>query len=243
MKPDLLQEPQGTLPWYFHINYLLKIGVRIITWMLILFLVIWIYDAVGNRRYASRIYVPEKEQYQIVAFGDSLVEGLGSEHMVGFVGRLEQATGVPIYNAGIRRSQTTDLLDRLETDALQRNPKVVILVVGGNDIVRLIPRETTYGNLEKLFDQLRSRGITVLFPEITSGKLFDDYNRTVQALADHYGVIYIPDALDQVFWTISKKFDPLHPDDAGYELLAQRILPYLQQALIERSITSNEHAY
>ncbi len=217
--------------------YLMHLVVRIILWAVVLHAVLWIYDAVSSNRYASRIYVNRAEQYDIVAFGDSLVEGVGSEDLVGFVGRLEQQLGIPIYNAGNRGDQTKDLLLRIESDVAVYNPKIVIVVIGGNDAVRLTSEEEVLGNLEQLFARLTATGAEVVFGEVTDDVFFKNRNVKIQELAMAYGVHYVPDLMKDVFWTISKKFDPLHPDDRGYELMTERMLPVVQQVLAGLEMT------
>lgn len=208
-----------------------KLLLKIIFYAIVLYILIWMYDAMANRRYASRVYVELQDRYSIVAVGDSLVEGLGSQGVTGFVGLLEQRIGIPIYNAGIRRDQTRDVLARLENDVLVHNPEIVILVVGGNDMLRAVPHDQVLENLELIFKKLQEKNITVLFGEVTDDRLFGNYNQQVRQLAQQYNVMYIPNVMDGIFWTFRYKFDALHPDDRGYQVIADRIEPYLRDAI------------
>lgn len=230
--------PQLNKSWKTHAAYLLRLVVRIIGWGFALYILLWMYDAVGNNRYASRIYIDRADQYEVIAFGDSLVEGLGSENLVGFVGRLEQMTNVTIYNAGRRRDQTIDLVNRFETDVLAYHPKVVIMVIGGNDAVRLIPEAEVLANLEWLFARAQEEGVKIIFGEVTDNTLFGKRNQKIQDLASKYGVYYVPSLMKNIFWTFSKKFDVLHPDDVGYTMMAERIYPVLMQVLAEAGVTT-----
>lgn len=234
-----LHEPQAHASWRSHAEYLYHLSVRIVLWAFALWLVLWVYDAVGNNRYASRIYLDRQSQYDVIAFGDSLVEGLGSEDLVGFVGRLEQQFGITIYNAGHRRDKTGDLLRRLDADVLAYHPKIVIVVIGGNDAVRLTPESEILANLDELFSRLTGAGVTVIFGEVTDDIFFRERNIRMKQLADTYGVHYVPGLMENVFWTISNKFDPLHPDDRGYQLMADRITPVLRAVMESRGISNN----
>lgn len=235
-----IREPKLNDSWKKQIEYLVHLSVRIIMWGLVLWMVLWIYDAVGNNRYASRIYLDKQDQYDVIAFGDSLVEGLGSEDLVGFVGRLEQQFGITIYNAGHRRDKTADLLKRLDTDVLVYHPKIVVVVIGGNDAVRLVPESEMLANVEELFLRLTEAGVSVIFGEVTDNVLYKQRNTQLRLLAEKYGVHYIPGLMDNVFWTISNKFDPLHPDDKGYQLMTDRIAPVLRQVIQEKGIVATE---
>ena len=231
-----LQEPKIQDSWKSHLVYLWKLFQKIVFWIALLAIVFWLYDAVGNRRYASRIYIPAQEHYEVIAFGDSLTEGLGSEDLRGYVGYLEEHTGVPIFNQGIRRNTTTDLLARIDRDVLEHHPRVVIMTIGGNDLIHVTPYETILHNLESLFKKLTDAGITVIFAEVTDNTLFKKYNQQVKSLADRYGVVYIPRTMEHVFWNIRSKFDPLHPDDRGYVTMGERMLPVVQKVFEEQGI-------
>ena len=231
-----LQEPKIQDSWKSHLVYLWKLFQKIVFWIALLAIVFWLYDAVGNRRYASRIYIPAQEHYDVIAFGDSLTEGLGSEDLKGYVGYLEEHTGVPIFNQGIRRNTTTDLLARIDRDVLEHHPRVVIMTIGGNDLIHVTPYETILHNLESLFKKLTDAGITVIFAEVTDNTLFKKYNQQVKSLADRYGVVYIPRTMEHVFWNLRSKFDPLHPDDRGYVTMGERMLPVVQKVFEEQGI-------
>jgi lysophospholipase L1-like esterase len=231
-----LQEPKIQDSWKSHLVYLWKLFQKIVFWIALLAIVFWLYDAVGNRRYASRIYIPAQEHYDVIAFGDSLTEGLGSEDLKGYVGYLEEHTGVPIFNQGVRRNTTTDLLARIDRDVLEHHPRVVIMTIGGNDLIHVTPYETILYNLESLFKKLTDAGITVIFAEVTDNTLFKKYNQQVKSLADRYGVVYIPRTMEHVFWNLRSKFDPLHPDDRGYVTMGERMLPVVQKVFEEQGI-------
>lgn len=204
---------------------------RIVLLGLLLWVVLWAYDAINNERYVARTVIPEKDHYDIIAFGDSLVEGLGAARLNGFVNIIESRLGITILNQGHRGDETADLLKRIDRDVFAYHPRIVILVIGGNDAVHLVPEADFLANTESLFKQLSEHGIVTIFGEVTDNVLFAKRNKQLQALADKYGIIYVPQLMQGVFWTITNKFDPLHPDDAGYQKMADRIIPYLRIVL------------
>ena len=214
---------------------------RIVVLALVLWVVLWAYDAINNERYIARTRVPDKDQYDVVAFGDSLVEGLGAAQLNGFVSIIESRLGITILNQGHRGDETADLLKRINTDVFAYHPKIVILVIGGNDAIHLVPESEFLTNTESLFKQLSDHGVITIFGEVTDNVLYANRNKQLKALADKYGVIYVPQLMQGIFWTITNKFDPLHPDDAGYEKMADRIIPYLQTVLYNKSTGDITH--
>ena len=81
----------------------------------------------------------------IVAFGDSLVEGRGATPGRDFVSLLARRLNTRIVNAGRSGDTTAAALARLDSDVLSRDPKVVIVLLGGNDYLRRVPTEQTCG--------------------------------------------------------------------------------------------------
>lgn len=72
----------------------------------------------------------------IIALGDSLTVGVGATKGNDYVSQLSQKLDVPIINAGVSGITTRDAMARLERDVLSRNPSVVIVWLGGNDILQ-----------------------------------------------------------------------------------------------------------
>ena len=71
----------------------------------------------------------------IIAFGDSLVEGRGATPGNDFVAVLSRRLGVPIINAGRSGDTAGAALSRLDHAVLARSPRVVIVLLGGNDFL------------------------------------------------------------------------------------------------------------
>ena len=80
----------------------------------------------------------------IVAFGDSLVEGIGASSANDWVSLLSHRYAVPIMNQGKKEDTTRSAQARLEHDVLQHDPLLVILLLGGNDIILRIPKKETF---------------------------------------------------------------------------------------------------
>lgn len=166
---------------------------------------------------------------KIIAFGDSLVQGVGASKGNDFVSRLSQKTGVNIVNAGVSGNTTIDGLLRLQKDVLDKKPDVVILLLGGNDALKQISVEQTFGNLENMINQIKQGGAKVLLLGVRGGVVFigKNYDPEFESLAKKTNTVLVPDVLDGLFGNKEFMSDGIHPNDAGYEKIANKIWQYL----------------
>jgi lysophospholipase L1-like esterase len=174
--------------------------------------------------------VPKAERDgPIVAFGDSLVYGTGSSGG-GFVSLLEVRIGRPIENLGVPGDTTADGLARLD-DVLELRPSVVILLLGGNDFLRQVPREQTFANLATLIERLQADGATVLLAGVRGGLIRDNFAAGFEELAEAHGTAFVHDVLDDTLGVEAYMADQVHPNDRGYTVIADRIQPVLEAML------------
>lgn len=189
-------------------------------------LFLWLLFGVGE----EQKHYPRSGEH-IIAFGDSLVEGAGASPGNDFVSLLSRRLDTPIINAGRSGDTSGSALPRLESDVLSQNPKIVILLLGGNDAIRRIPPEETMRNLGMMIDQIHQRGGAVLLVGVRGGLFIDDFKKGFRNLEKEKGVFYIPDVIDDVFGHQDLMYDGIHPNDAGYAIMADRIEPVLRQIL------------
>ncbi len=163
----------------------------------------------------------------IVAMGDSLVAGNGaSSKDTNFVSLVSAKIGNPIINLGVPGNTSTDLLARL--NELDRyNPKVVILLVGGNDFLQKVPKETTFKNIEKIVQNIQARGSSVLLLGIRGGILKDNFATEFERIAEKYNTAYVSDVLSGLITKNQYMSDTIHPNDAGYKIIADRVYSVL----------------
>ncbi len=169
---------------------------------------------------------------EIIAFGDSLIAGVGSSQGNDLVSNLSKKIGVPIRNFGRGGDTTTLALERLPA-VLEEvpNPKVVILLLGGNDFLRKVPKEETFSNLSTIIKEFQSRGAIVLLLGIRGGVLKDNFKDEFEELHEMYGTAYVSNVLDGLLIKREYMYDSIHPNDIGYKLLSERIYPILLSVL------------
>ncbi len=157
----------------------------------------------------------------IVAFGDSLVEGVGSSNG-GFVKMVSQNSQTPIINLGKSGDTTADGITRLP-EIFEYAPKVVIVLLGGNDALRRISRQETFKNLETIIVEIQKHGSIVLLLGVRGGLLSDGYSDDFKALSKKYGTAYVPDVLSGIFGHADLLAEGIHPNDKGYEIIAGKV--------------------
>lgn len=164
---------------------------------------------------------PPKEG-PIVAFGDSLVTGVGAPTGTDFVTLLSRKINEPIIQAGVPGNTTADGLVRVDEMLLQ-NPRMVILLLGGNDYLRRISKEETFSNLKQLIIRMQESGAVVVLLGVRGGILADGYDSSFEVLGEEMGVIYVEDVLDGIFGNTALMADGVHPNEKGYTLIAEKV--------------------
>ena len=159
----------------------------------------------------------------IVCFGDSLTEGVGAGSGEDYPSVLARALAQPVINAGRRGDTSADGLARLDREALERNPRLVVVLFGGNDFLRKIPLSETKKNLAAIVQRIHERGAMAAVAGLRLGLFADEYGPIFREIAEQNGALYIPEVLKGILNDSSLKSDAIHPNGAGYRLMAARI--------------------
>jgi acyl-CoA thioesterase I len=166
----------------------------------------------------------------IVAFGDSLVEGVGGTAGGDFPAVLGRMIGRPILNMGQAGDTTRDGLERLSV-VLNAQPSIVLILLGGNDFLRQIPAEETFANLGQIIRRLQESGALVVLLGVRGGFLSDEFSGHYEKLAKERGTLLVPNVLKGLVGRPEFMEDTIHPNDAGYAKIAEKIFPVLKKAL------------
>lgn len=164
----------------------------------------------------------------IVAFGDSLVEGVGSPSTEGFILPLSEMLGEKIINMGVSGDTTVDGLNRLDK-LIAEKPRVVLILLGGNDYIRKISSEKTFNNLRTIINTVQESGAVVVLLGVRGGLLSDSYEKSFEKLAEETGSAYVPDVLDGLFGRPALMSDAIHPNTEGYQRIAEKVYPILNK--------------
>lgn len=181
----------------------------------------------------------EKAQYlppgsPVLALGDSLTEGYGVAPAEAWPDLLAKKTGWRVVNGGVSGDTSADALQRLPELSASHQPVLVLVMLGGNDMLRRAPKETTVANLEKILAEIKSRGAKAVLLAVpqpsVAGAAFRNLTAAdfYQEVADSRNVPLIKDAVAEVLSDPKLKDDPLHPNSAGHALLFAKIFESLK---------------
>lgn len=185
-------------------------------------------------------------QRHILAFGDSLFAGYNVAKEESYPARLEaalraQGLDAQVANAGVSGDTTAAGLQRLAftLDSQEETPDLVILELGGNDLLRGLSPEETKANLASMLDILKQRGIPVLLmgmraPPNYGPEFQQAFDALYPALAAEYGVELVPFFLEAVYDQPQLiQPDRIHPTAEGIETLVQATAGEVAEALPE----------
>lgn len=178
----------------------------------------------------------------IVALGDSLTAGTGLGGVAeAFPARLEAALGAAgveavVHNAGVGGDTSAGGLSRLDW-SLADGTDLVIVELGANDALRGLDPAATHTNLDLIVGTLRERGIGVLLagmlaPPNLGREYGDEFRMAYERIAAAHDVTFYPFFLEGVAAELDfLQRDGMHPNAAGVEVIVERILPSVQQAI------------
>ncbi len=180
----------------------------------------------------------------IVAFGDSLYAGYQlppSDGLAPELQRVLRAQGVAatVVNAGVSGDTTAAGRARLAyvLDGLPRQPTLVIIGLGGNDLLRGLPPSETRANMEAMLTLLAERNIPAMLtgmraPTNLGREYVAAFDGLYPALAAQYRVALHPFLLDGVITNPSLLLpDGIHPNAEGVDRMVMAIAPTVIGAL------------
>lgn len=173
-------------------------------------------------------YPPQNET--IVAFGDSLIKGVGSTDGHDFISLLSQKIGRPIVNEGVPGETSAQGLARIDGIVAQK-PGTVIVLFGGNDYLQKVPQQETFSNLRQIIIKLQSSGSMVVLLGVRGGLLNDRFDSDFESLARETGAIYVSDVLDGLIADSRYMSDAVHPNNIGYAMIAERVYGAMEKHL------------
>lgn len=166
---------------------------------------------------------------RVLALGDSLTAPHGIKPDEDWPTLLGQKTGWVVTNAGISGDTSAGALARLPALLDEHQPQLVLVSLGGNDMLRKLPQEQTVANLGRMLDLARASGARAVLlatpkPSI-AGAVFNSLSPAdfYAEVAKDKKVPLIKDALPEVLSNTALKGDQLHPNAAGHALLGDKI--------------------
>ncbi len=167
----------------------------------------------------------------ILAFGDSLTYGTGASDDQAYPSILTKLISREVINEGIPGEITRDGAKRLPKLLDKIQPELLILIHGGNDMIKKISKQETTQNLEKMIAEAKQRNISVILIGVPEPKLLISSSSDIyQNIAEQFQIPADFDTLAEILSTPSLKSDLIHPNADGYSLLAKNISHLLKQS-------------
>ena len=196
-----------------------------------------------------------EEKKDICIFGASITWGAYDPKNGGWATMIrnyyEEKDGRSVYNLGICGDTTEGLLERLEIEALAREPNIILFAIGTNDTQFLKKEKRNQVLLEKFKDNLEK--LTVIANKFTDKIIFiglidvDNLRVGINSYADNH--LYKSEFVEEynnalkefcnakkipfldVFDLLDKNdlFDGLHPNSQGHKKLFNKIRDFLEE--------------
>lgn len=180
----------------------------------------------------------------VLAFGDSLYAGYGlkrGESLPDAIQARLRADGIDatVVNAGVSGDTTAGGRRRLAytLDRMATKPDLVLLGLGGNDVLRQVAPAETRANMAAMLDELAKRDIPVVLtgmmaPPNLGPDFAGRFNAIWPDLAREHEAVLDPFILQGVIGNRQLMLpDGVHPNARGVERMANRVAPLVAKRL------------
>jgi len=178
---------------------------------------------------------PLESGAKVLILGDSLSYGVGAEKGEDYPSLLARSTGWDIVNAGVSGDTSAQGLKRLPDLITAHHPKLLIVELGGNDLLRQAPISQLESNIKEILSEAKVGGIATVLVAIPA---VNPLMAAVRNLSDHpiYEKIahetktpLIKGVFSNVLSDRRLKFDQIHPNAEGYVKVSENIHAALKE--------------
>ena len=181
---------------------------------------------------------------QTVLLGDSITDFFNWYELFYDFSKI---SGQAVYNRGISGDTTDRLLERLNENVLNIEPKNIVLLIGTNDIGRGLPLSMSVENVSKIIENTKKVCpdinfiLQAVYPinrdmrdkfEKRSNEKIDIMNKEFIKLSEKYDCVWldITDKLKDETGNLKKEYtyDGLHLNINAYKIVAENIIPLLK---------------
>jgi acyl-CoA thioesterase-1 len=166
----------------------------------------------------------------ILAFGDSLTFGTGASRDQSYPAVLSRIISRTVINAGVPGEVSAGGLKRLPGELDRHHPQLLIVIHGGNDILRSLGFSQAADNIHKMIEMARDRGIDVVMLGVPRPGLILSAPDFYEEVAAATGTPIDVDAIADILQYPANKSDGIHPNARGYQMMAERIQELLKDA-------------
>ncbi|KAF1024049.1 MAG: Arylesterase [Paracidovorax wautersii] len=172
---------------------------------------------------------------RVLAIGDSLTAGQGAPRDQAWPAVLARLTGWQIDNAGRNGDTSAGALQRLPGLLAAARYDAVLIGIGGNDMIRSVPRETTVDNIRQMLRlaAAQTRHVALLatpLPDIWRASLGHLQDATFYAELARDEQALLPGIYAGVLNQPALRADQIHANAQGYDAIARQLRDALAQA-------------
>ncbi len=164
----------------------------------------------------------------ILAFGDSITYGKGATEDASYPSILSKFSFHKVVNAGVSGEVTQTGVSRLPSLLDKHQPELLVLIHGGNDMIRKIPAQQIANNLKQMINEAKQRNIKVVMLGVPKPRLFLlDSAEIYLQVAEELNIPIDLETLPKILSDDAFKSDAIHPNQKGYRILAESIFNLL----------------
>lgn len=171
----------------------------------------------------------------VLVLGDSISAGYRLAPEDAWPARLAARTGWVVVNGGVSGDTTGQARERLPGLLEAHRPALVIVELGGNDMLRRSSLAEAARNLEAIIEQIRDAGarpVLMAIPQPSlAGAVFQALSDApvYEEVADKMRVPLVADIVSDVLSDPAFKLDQLHPNAEGSRILADKAAEALHE--------------
>lgn len=166
----------------------------------------------------------------VLAFGDSLTAGTGASENESYPAVLSSLVGRRVINAGVPGELSAAGAQRLPEVLEREKPALLILCHGGNDLLARADQGQLAANLRSMIAAARERGVSVVLLAVPNPDLTLKPPPLYRQVADEAGLPIEMKILPAVLGKSSLKSDHIHPNAAGYRMVAEAVAGLLKKS-------------
>jgi len=165
----------------------------------------------------------------LLAFGDSLTLGVGTEPALSYPAQLNRLSGRKVINAGVSGETSAEGVRRLPALLDKYEPELVIICHGGNDLLRKLDRNELQSNLRNMFEAANQRNIAVVMLAVPHFDLLMNDAPLYKELAEELNFPLLEKRLGEFLKDPQYKSDTVHLNAQGYRKLAEAVADLLYE--------------
>jgi acyl-CoA thioesterase I len=166
----------------------------------------------------------------VLAFGDSLTYGTGAREEESYPAVLRRLIGRRVERAGFPGEVTEQGVQRLPGLLDAHRPRLLLLCMGGNDMLQKVDPAATEANLRTMVHLARERGMGVVLIGVPKPELFGGVAEFYPKIATDLGIPLEDQVLKDVLYDRDYKSDAIHPNAQGYRKVAEAMAKLLRRA-------------